>query len=323
MLASFVLWHLRLGFCRLYLYFDDPDDDGIVQAQRLRSDAMRKGYGEDVIRIIPCGSRLQSDWSRLSTSERWDISKVASVHVEIRQLLNAEHGLRTAHADGDVDWLLHIDSDELFFIDDLDAAAHFGRLSAHGCVGFKYPIHEGTPEASDETNVFDAVTLFRTHQTLLEQAVLGGGDPSSDATVADRAALARECMSFWASGGRHYNLGSPQGKAATRVLPGARPMSVHTWYPPDASLLPKCWAGFKDNQDPVAESLRVVNPMGGPCILHYISCSFSFWWNKYRLLGNFSNHKPGVLHTGDYLSPRLPTNPRAHSARISPFCSRA
>ena len=310
MLASFVLWHLRIGFRRLYLYFDDPDDAGIGQAQKLRRDAARNGFGNDAVRVVPCDDRIRGEWASLTTHERWDVRKVEH-HVEVRQLLNAEHGLRAAHADGDIDWLLHIDSDELFFIDDLDAAAHFGRLSAHGCVGFKYPIHEGCPEASDETNVFDAVTLFRTHPALLEAAILdggggggggggsgGGGKQADDPEVVARVALARECMQFWSTGGRHYQLGSPQGKSATRVLPGALPMSVHTWYPPDASQLPKCWASFKDNTDAVAESMRVVSPMGGPCILHYISCSFSFWWHKYKLLGAFSNHKPGGAAVG-------------------------
>ena len=103
--------------------------------------------------------------------------------------------------------------------------------------------------------------------------MLGGGDPRTDPTAAERAALARDCVRFWSDGGRQYHLGSPQGKSATRVLPGVRPMSVHTWWPPEPSLLPKCWAGFREMRgDSVAESVRVVSPIGSPCILHYISC---------------------------------------------------
>ena len=299
MLASFIAWHLRIGFRRIYLYFDDPCDAGIAKAQQLRQDAKWRGYGNDAVRVIPCDERVKSDWAALETSRNWDLEKVASVHVEVRQMLNAEHGLRQAHEDGDIDWLLHIDADELFHIEGLDAAAHFGRLSAHGCVGFKYPIHEGTPETPDAPNVFESVTLFRTHEALLEESVLGGGDPRTDPTAAERAALARDCVRFWSDGGRQYHLGSPQGKSATRVLPGVRPMSVHTWWPPEPSLLPKCWAGFREMRgDSVAESVRVVSPIGSPCILHYISCSFSFWWHKYRLLGRFPNHKPGGAAVG-------------------------
>ena len=287
MLSSFVLWHLRLGFTRIYCYFDDPNDPGIRQAKQLRLDAEKHGYGTNAICAIPCDSTLRDEWSSLHTYTRWDIPRVVH-HVEVRQLLNAEHGLRRAHADGDIDWLLHIDSDELFCIDDLDAAAHFGRLSAHGCVGFKYPIHEGCPEACEalslpSVNVFRAVTLFRRHSATLESAVLNGASsPRESAEVGARVELAREAVAFWSRGGRHFQLGSPQGKSATRVLPGVLPMSVHTWYPPDASSLPRCWASFHDRTDAVADSLRVVSPMGAPCILHYISCDFEFWWHKYK-----------------------------------------
>ena len=327
MLTSFVRWHLRLGFCRLYLYFDDPDDVGVALARKLRHEAARRGYGDDCVRVVPCDSRVRGDWGSLHTASRWELSRVRQI-VEVRQLLNCEHALRAAHADADVDWLLHIDSDELFWIDDLDAAAHFGRLNAHGCVNFRYAIHEAVPEAVNSRNVFESVTLFRRHATGLEAAVLGsggsggaggggarsgagssgsGGDAASAASAAGAAAVkeageeakdeakrrAASSLAFWSRALRVYNLGSPQGKSATRVLPGVLPMSVHTFAPPDATHMPKCWAGFPDKQDAIGENARVVSPIGQPAILHYISCCFDLWWDKYRLLGRFALEKPG------------------------------
>ena len=47
MLSSFVQWHLRIGFCRIFLYFDDPHDAGIELARKLRREAARRGYGDD------------------------------------------------------------------------------------------------------------------------------------------------------------------------------------------------------------------------------------------------------------------------------------
>ena len=308
MLASFVGWHLKIGFVRLYLYFDDPDDAGIAAARRLRREVAKRGYGDDAVRVVVCDAALRSAWSALQTAMKWHLSKVLH-HVEVRQQLNAEHALRSALADADIEWLLHIDSDEMFHIDDLDAAAHFGRLSAHGCVNFRYPIHEACPEAVHAaTDVFRDVTLFRRHPETVEAAVrakmeaaaaemAGAAGAEAASAVQGRAAAA---WAFWQQPGRHHFLGSTQGKSATRVLPGVWPISVHTWYPPTADQLPMCWAGFRDTQDALGASLRVVSPMGSPCILHYISCDFDFWQHKYRLLGRFGD-KPGGEAAGGVL----------------------
>ena len=294
MLASFLAWHMRIGFHRIYLYFDDPHDTGIAQARKLR-----RSYPEGALAVVPCDGTVRQEWNSLQTAERWDIPSVEH-HVEVRQLLNTEHALRRAHAEGDVDWLLHIDSDELFHIDDCDAAGHFGRLSLHGCVNFRYPIHEGCPEEVDTDNVFQSVTLFRRHPECLEAAVKTAVQASDSAETA--YAAARTAHAFWRQSGRNFFLGSLQGKSATRVIAGARPMSVHAFYPPSAADITRCWAGFRDGQDAVACSLKVVSPSRNPCILHYISCDFRFWLRKYQLLGQFT-HKPGGWAAGGELPP--------------------
>ena len=147
---------------------------------------------------MPYNSQLKSEWRSLQTASRFGSDDLSAVehHVEVRQLLNCEHCLRKAHADGDIDWLLHIDSDELFFIDDLDAAAHFGRLSSHKCVSFRYPIHEGCPEQVDSSNVFESVTLFRRHIATLEK------------TISTRAAT-----STWPR--RHWTFGDTMAEGTT------------------------------------------------------------------------------------------------------------
>ena len=47
--------------------------------------------------------------------------------VMARQLLNAEHAMNLARAMG-FHWLLHIDADELFYMPNGDAPAHFGYV---------------------------------------------------------------------------------------------------------------------------------------------------------------------------------------------------
>lgn len=204
-------------------------------------------------------------------------------------MYNCELGLRRAHQDGDVHWLLHIDSDELFYIDTLDVRPHFTKLHHVGCQQYLYPIHEGIPEAFESTNVFADVTLFRRHYSTLPSAA-HSADARSQLATAVRFWRARRPFSI-----HSYFLGSEQGKSATRVLPGVVPMSVHAFYPPTAADVPQCWSAFPE---PCSPALRVVSAQGSPCILHYISCSYSFWRSKYKLLGSFADTKPGGAAAG-------------------------
>jgi len=49
---------------------------------------------------------------------------------------------------GGVAWMLHIDSDELFYLSEGSGGvgAHFAELERMGCVSMLYPNHEGCPE---------------------------------------------------------------------------------------------------------------------------------------------------------------------------------
>lgn len=293
MLESFCTWHLRLGFVRLYLYFDDPQDDGIAVARRLCARLARRGFGAACVRALPCDAHLRHEWGALHTYTRWSSN---TEMVEVRQMLNAEHCLRLSHADGDVCWLLHIDSDELFHLSGgMSAPEHFGRLQANGCVNFVYPIHEGVPESADTANPFAEISLFRRHFSRLPGLEDGPAD-------AEKREVFRAAWSVWvARRPRHPQcifLGSSQGKSATRVLPGVRPISVHAFWPPEAQQVTQCWGGFQMNDSPYGEALRVARPSGSPCILHYISYSFDFWWRKYKLLGAFPDTKPGGSPAG-------------------------
>lgn len=198
MLRAFVRWHLHIGFCRIYLYFDDPDDPGIALARKLRRQAVAAGAGDArCVVAVPCNGRLHALWSELAV---WQVhaGREKSM-VEVRQMLNAELALRTAHTDGDVQvrasysgewnssrlrqwscarvvaptnaarasvpppprllqppsptpshqWLLHIDSDELFHLSPAalavgGAPAHFADLERRGIASLLYPNHVRT-----------------------------------------------------------------------------------------------------------------------------------------------------------------------------------
>ncbi|KAL1510935.1 hypothetical protein AB1Y20_005763 [Prymnesium parvum] len=275
---AFIRWHLRLGFSRLYLYFDEPRDAAAAAAA---AEGRR-------VRVVRCDGRLRHEWSQLRVYGAWGAA--AEAMVEVRQMYNAEHALRAAHAEGGVEWLVHLDSDELFYLPSLDVAPHFAALHAAGCKQYLYPIHEGVPEAVDAADVFGGVTLFRRHPSAL---------PDAAAATPDAA----RALHFWRrrrpeESRSAYFLGSAQGKSAVRVEPGVRPMSVHAFQPAKPADVRLCWAAFAERTSPFGEALRVVRARGEPCILHCISCSFTLWREKYALLGQFGDTKPGGAAAG-------------------------
>jgi hypothetical protein len=90
MLEAFILWHLHIGFTRVYLYFDDEDDPGIAVARKLR----REHAAVDSVSVVACDERLRHEWSQLELFDSW--GRTAEKMVEVRQMYNCEHAVRRA-----------------------------------------------------------------------------------------------------------------------------------------------------------------------------------------------------------------------------------
>jgi len=78
----------------------------------------------------------------------------------VRQTLNVEIAIEFARREN-IDWLLHIDCDELFYPSKGDAPAHFAAMSKRKLNNLIYPNYEGLPEAVEIDDYFKKVTLFK------------------------------------------------------------------------------------------------------------------------------------------------------------------
>lgn len=142
-----------------------------------------------------------------------------------------------------MDWLLHLDSDELFgLLDTTTLHQHFAQLDSAGIGQLTYCNHEGIPTMEDTLDPFLQVTHFRMH---LCQVPL--------------TSEAHRCIEFWKrrSPEGQYFLGYDNGKSAVRVLPGLVPASVHSWRLPPSSQLHSC----SSMPDPRNLSLSHVYPV--------------------------------------------------------------
>lgn len=236
-LESFVGYHRAIGFHHFFLFFDDPADSMLGWA-RLQPD----------ITAIARDGDLEKAWRGLS---RWN---QAAEHVDrevmSRQILNTEHAMNRARAMG-LDWLLHIDADELFCLPGGDAAAHFASLATQPPDAATYLNFEAVPEAEDSGDFFRNVSLFK-------MPLLRPPGPQAQALIARAGQRADAYFHFYGN-----------GKSAVRLASdGMLPDSVH---------------GFSRPAGHAAAQFRA------PFILHYACCGFAAFWQKYANLGRFAD----------------------------------
>jgi hypothetical protein len=134
---DFVGYHLRAGIDRLYLFFDDPSDEAIA--------AFR---GIERVTCVRCDA---SHWRRL------DVPSDASV--EERQEANATYALHHARTEG-IDWVAHIDSDELLHSRAKPLRSFFERAPRDTDV-LMFPVMEAAPQQMEYAHPFSEITLFK------------------------------------------------------------------------------------------------------------------------------------------------------------------
>ncbi len=193
-LDYFVAYHLSVGFDHLFLFFDDPNDPTVYQYDN-----------HAAVTVIKHDATLRSQWLR--TKSAVENYAFADREVMARQIMNAEVALQIA-LDQHIDWLLHIDSDELFYSPHQSVADHFAGLSAQGVQVARYLNHEAVPETSAIHNFFTEVSLFKRNRNTFSPQQLNWFRSHVKATVP------------------YFNF-YDNGKAAGIVSRVTRPMGVH------------------------------------------------------------------------------------------------
>ena len=248
---SFVRYHLAAGFLRLYLFFDDPADPALEYVRR---------RGDSRLTIFARGPALEAEW-RQCVQFGYYTPHIAR-EVMARQSLNVEVCVQHALSDR-IDWLLHIDADELFHCTEQRVPAHFAQLEAAGIERAVYPNYEAISETEAVRDYFREVTLFKINRNLLP----GGRFTPAQQALADRAGFPPNFFLFYSN-----------GKSAARVRPGLVPDGVHRFH---ARRFPR--AG-QPSLSPGTE--RVV---GDARVLHYACCGFENFRDKYQILGDFAD----------------------------------
>ncbi len=301
---SFIEYHLKIGFKHIYIFFDDENDHGITNVKKI--------FNDDGITVIKNDGALKLKWQANCPSYESLIPYIEN-EVQARQRLNCELALRFAYKKR-YDWLLHIDSDELFYTEKNDnIQSHFKSLSDKNIGHMTYLNFEGVPEEMhghinggsdigssdmDRYDYFKNVTLFRKHHSIVSM---------------NQRAL--ESMKYWENRRNHgqYFIAYDIGKSAVRVMPNVECTNVHKF----TILNSKVSAGtstsnaINNNNDAEKIDTSVVSSsslkyctavldgrnlnidnyckMTDPVILHYVVCGLPWLKAKYDILGAFPN----------------------------------
>ena len=143
--------HMALGIDHLVLVFDRLEDPAeAADAERLAAHYPRKR-----LTVWP-GAQVAERWGTLSANARGDLERYARSGaacwaVAARQTLNAGVALETARGDAlggaPLDWLLHLDADELLFLEGAGRGGasvheHFTAAAEAGLHLLRYTNHE-------------------------------------------------------------------------------------------------------------------------------------------------------------------------------------
>jgi len=195
LLESFLRYYFLIGMNHVFLFFDDPEDDAIPRA-----------HGYENLSVIPVDDALRQQ-QKLCTLYP-ELEPHLESEVMARQMLNVETALGWA-AERGLDWLIHVDIDELFFTRQGLDCFFSGIPDDVGFVSFYN--FEAAPEKLSYDDPYRDVTLFKRNPSVLS--------------------LDRQ-RPYPHAGGKPHFLGYVNGKSAVRVAPGALPSGVHLFKPP-------------------------------------------------------------------------------------------
>jgi len=273
-LDSFIRYHLSAGFEHMFLFFDDPQDPAVELARR---------YSR--VTVVLHDDKLREMWKQTRQYALLkDFFRFIDREVMARQMLNTEVAVGMALEKG-MDWLLHIDSDEFFYLPDQTVSKHFTALAAKDIRRISYRNYEAIPERSDIDDYFAEVTLFKKNSPSVTR---GNLSPRLNALISHIPQLPDTFFHFYKN-----------GKSAARLCEGLLPNGVHDFMLPEELGTKLLIPNLPQNTDG-GEGVRTWTSAHA-VILHYACSGFESFWNKYVTLGHFDDKWFGQFEIGKRL----------------------
>ena len=252
-LDSYIKYHHSIGFEHFFLFFDDPNDPALERLSKVPH-----------ITAIPNDEVLHQRWKWTNLYQTDHIRKSLNEHLA-RQLLNTELAICWAKEKG-MQWLLHIDVDELFYSAEHTVQEHFQSLHDQGIRLVKYVNYEGIPESVTIDSCFKEVTLFKKNPW---------NPPGKKLSAEEKQVFSSipQVPDEW-----FFNFYG-NGKSAAYLCNGLLPNGPHEFLLPEDRA--RGWSDANNSDDFV--------------ILHYPCCGFEAFLTKYATLGKFPDKFLGTI----------------------------
>lgn len=163
-------YHLGLGFSPIYLFIDGAPTSSTPASDAVKLIFCTPAYWLDLSPKPSSSERLATLQSAIG-SQRWGTPEL----LMSRQIINADTALEQARLDG-IDWLLHVDGDELFWCPGTSVRDHFWGMEYADIDQVTYINHEAillhSPDLAPSGVTFFKRNLFclpETHRPLLEK----------------------------------------------------------------------------------------------------------------------------------------------------------
>lgn len=203
-----ISYHRAIGVTTFYIF---------AEGQAARADSVAALRALPGVTVVLRDAELKQ---RHETSRIWKESwlsaffhKPCNHELFVLQSLNMEVGIGMAQRDG-VDWLLHVDTDELIYPSgspDYSLQQVLAKVPPDVDT-LIFPNYESLPEREDVTDPFTEVTLFKRNYAHV---------------VSD---LYFKSYGIVARGNPNYFITYGNGKSAARVQQGMRPNGAHRWH---------------------------------------------------------------------------------------------
>lgn len=273
-LHSFIRYHKLIGFAKIYFFFDDVNDDYDDKDYRLMQAAA--SY-TDMVKVVHCGSEWFKKLQHKVSQSTWNLhGDYLTTDLIARQVLALEQAIQMS-CDDEMDWILHIDIDELIYwppqsggvsrVTENIATDWFSRISPH-VDALRFFNSEAAPENCELTgeacDYFQEISLFKMN-------------PS---TIGSKFSFT--LRKNWPPG-RVYFTAYQNGKSAVRCQRDIIPKGSH-------GFVRKSVAGEVDSMLLSMDAQQICEQAVNcppPQILHYPHASFALWKRKYNVLGVF------------------------------------
>lgn len=252
---AFIFYHQQIGFEYFYIFVDDNDPE-----------TLNKLSAYNNVHVFAKNQSLRQMWNQLSSNMDPQKMQLIDQEVMVRQELNFNYGFQLAKQDG-VDWVVHIDLDELFYPNNHDLQDYFTELQFNHFRAVTYLNYESISTQLHSPNIYLSTDYFKVNYLRHKHWFYNS---EQKAFIKENAWLKEKFFLYYQNGKSSV---STYGK---HII-------------------------FYDVHSIVGDGRRRLGTQDDPLILHYPCARLTDFVKKYQRLGYFPDQWMGHPRAGDYI----------------------